>query len=85
MDLNQAIRLDPQFVIAYYNRGQIYDDLDRPQFAIEEYDEAIRLNPLYAEAYASRARAYTILGKDVEAEQDVERAVELGIDPGSLR
>ncbi len=44
----------------------------------------IRLDPLYAEAYASRARAYTILGKDVEAEQDVERLVELGIDPGSL-
>ena len=48
--------------------------------AIQDYDEAIRLNPQLAVAYANRAFAYTSLGKDTEAEQDINLAIELGID-----
>ena len=35
-------------------------------------------------AYANRARAYTLLGEDAQAQQDVERAVKLGVDRAPL-
>src|ERR1700736_2539625 len=49
-DYDEAIRLDPKFVNAYYRRGNSYyskGDYDR---AIADYDEAIRLDPKYANA-----------------------------------
>ncbi|MCH8090313.1 MAG: hypothetical protein IH955_09905, partial [Chloroflexi bacterium] len=38
----------------------------------------------FALSYANRALAYTIVGRDQEAQQDVARAVELGIDSAAL-
>ena len=43
VEFNEAVRLDPQFTVAYYNRGVIYNDLGQHQRAIEDYDAAIRL------------------------------------------
>ena len=57
------------------------DDLAR---AIEDYNEVIRLNPEEGQAYFSRGIANTLLSKDVEALQDIERAVELGLDRARL-
>ena len=48
--------------------------------AISEFDEAIGINPQFATAYAIRALSYRLLGMDALAEQDVERAIELGLD-----
>ncbi|MBN1201015.1 MAG: tetratricopeptide repeat protein [Anaerolineae bacterium] len=53
----EAIRLNPQYTDAYYNRGHArrkQGDLDG---AIADYGEAIRLNPQYAEAYNNRGFA----------------------------
>ena len=46
--------------------------------------EAIRLDSQLALGYVNRALAYTVLGEDKEAQQDVDRAVGLGIDLGIL-
>ena len=51
---------------------------------MEDLDESIRLDPRLAHAYANRARAYALLGNDKEAQQDVNRAVGLGIDRDML-
>ncbi len=83
-EYDEAIRLDPQHVDAFNDRGVAYNDLGRFQRAIQDYDEAIRLNPEIALAHANRAIAYTHLGKDAEADQDVDRAVELGFDRSVL-
>ena len=44
-DYDQAIRLNPNFAEAFYNRGVAYDGKGQPDRAIEDYDQAIRLNP----------------------------------------
>jgi tetratricopeptide (TPR) repeat protein len=44
-DYTEALRLDPKYTFAYYNRGDAYrynGDLDR---AIADYTEALRLVP----------------------------------------
>ena len=83
----EAIRLDPQFAAAYYNRGQAYFALGQSQRAIPDFDEAIRINPddpQVAFAYVGRAMAHTLLGNDAEAKRDIARAVEGGYDPRRL-
>ena len=79
-----AIRLNPQYAAAFYNRGTAYLNLCQPQRAIEDLDEAIRLNPREAVVYANRAVVYTLLGDNPRAQQDVDQAVALGIDPTAL-
>ena len=83
-DYDEAIRLNPQYIEAYGNRGFAYLNLGQFEAAIGDYSEAIRLDPRYADAYAGRALSYTALGKDSEADEDVKRAEELGVDSTSL-
>ena len=58
-DFTQAIRLNPNNAIAYYNRGNVYNidkrDYDR---AIADYTQVIRLDPNNARAYNNRGNAY---------------------------
>ena len=69
----------------HYNAGVELQQQGRPKDAIAEYDQAIQINPRFALAYINRAVVFTILGKDAEAEQDIGRAVQLGIDLTTLR
>ena len=80
IEYDEAIKLDPQLALAYYNRGVAYHYLGQPKQALEDYDEALRLDPKHASAYANRAQANTLLERDKKAQQDVDRAVELGFD-----
>jgi tetratricopeptide (TPR) repeat protein len=43
-DLNQAIRLDPKYSQAWYNRGLVLVDLGQPDQALASYDRAIAAN-----------------------------------------
>ena len=83
-DLDEAIKLKPEMALAYVNRGNSYGNLEQFQMAIEDYDEAIRLDPRLALAFSNRALAYTYLGRDDDARMDVERATQLGVDPGPI-
>ena len=51
---NKAIRLAPEYDIAYNNRGIAYTKLGRYQMAIEDYNKAIHLEPDNADAYNNR-------------------------------
>jgi len=82
--LDEAIRLDSQFAVAYNNRGNAYNNLGQSQRAIHDLDEAIRLNPQLAEPYVNRAFSYTLLGEDAKAQHDIERSVERGFDRAFL-
>ena len=80
-DYDEAIRLNPQFADAYYNRGTAYGrDLGQYGKAIKDFDEAIRLNPHDADAYYNRGAAYAKLGQQEQADRDFAKAKELGYE-----
>lgn len=63
-DFTQALRLAPNFLEAYINRGIAYQSLQQRQRAIEDYNQALRINPNSADAYANRGQIYFELGKE---------------------
>ena len=78
--LSEAIRLKPDFMEAYNNRGVACKDLGQYQRAIQDYDTAIRLKPDHVYAYNNRGVAYAALGQHQRAIQDYDTAIRLKPD-----
>lgn len=75
VELNKAIRLDPNFTQAYIKRGLAYISLGQYQQAIMDYDKAISLNPKEAVSFYNRGIAYKKLGKHQRAIDDYSKAI----------
>lgn len=76
--LNEAIRLQPDYVDAYKRRGRLYAKMEHYQLAIDDYDEVIRMTPNDASAYHWRADAYFSQGSIMMGCSDARKACELG-------
>ncbi len=76
-DLNEAIRLNPNYVEAYVLRGLSNNNLGRREEAISDANEAIRLNPNSTEAYFLRGLSNNNLGRREEAISDLNEAIRL--------
>jgi len=74
---HQAIALDPQRAISYYNRGCIHYDLLHLEAALEDFNQAIRLNPALGVAHANRALVWMELGDWDSALLDLNQAIAL--------
>ena len=74
---DEAIRLNPDYAVAYNNRGIANGDLGQYEAAIADYDQAVCLNPGFAEAYLNRADAKATLKLKDEARKDFEITLEL--------
>ena len=79
-DLDQAIRLDPAYALAYSTKGTALIYLGQFEVAIDELDHAIQLEPQLAVAYRSRGLAYVGLGQEERGIEDYDIAIRL--DPG---
>jgi hypothetical protein len=77
---SEAIRLNPEYVVAYNNRGSAYYFLGQYERAIEDFDEAIRLNPEYVVAYINRGMAYYNLDQYLLAMVNYNEAIRLDSD-----
>jgi Tfp pilus assembly protein PilF len=75
--LDEAIRLDPRYAVAFSNRGVAYYSLGQYEQAIKDYDEAIRLDPRHVSAYTGRCGSYNSLGQHQQAMQDCNEAIRL--------
>lgn len=75
----EAIRIDPLFANAYYNRGISRSARGDKQGAIEDYTAALRINPKFAKGYYSRGNSYSAKGDKQSAIEDYTEA--LKIDP----
>jgi len=78
-DYTQAIRIDPNYADAYYNRGKAKSELKDYQGAIADYTQAIRINPNDAAAYNNRGIAKDELKDYQGAIADYTQAIR--IDP----
>ena len=80
VELGEAIRADPEFILAYYNRGQANFKLGRFDEAIDDYDQAVSLDPESSLFYTKRGDAYLGLGQYEKAVQEQNQV--LSRDPG---
>lgn len=75
---DQAIRLEPKYVKALYNRGVIYQgkaDYDR---AISDYSRALEADPEHSSSRYNRCLARTIANRDLpQALGDCDQAIRL--------
>jgi tetratricopeptide (TPR) repeat protein len=80
-DYNEAIRLDPESILAFMGRGDAYTNKGDYDRALADYNEAIRLNPRSALALSDRGVAYASKGDYDRALADFNEAIRL--DPKS--
>ena len=83
-DLDEAIRLDPNFAVAYNNRGDAYRQKGELERAIADFNEALRLDPNITPAYTLRGLAYEKKGELERARADYSTALArpvLGTNP----
>jgi tetratricopeptide (TPR) repeat protein len=76
-DLNEAIRIDPDYACAYSNRGRVYAAKGDRDHAIADYDQAIRIDPSFALAFNNRGSAFLGTGDAVRAMADFNAAIKL--------
>lgn len=75
----QAIRLDPNCVIAYAGKSQILKGLGRYTESLDAYEQAIRLDPNYAPSYGdSQSVALEKIRRAREELKALEKAEQLG-------
>jgi tetratricopeptide (TPR) repeat protein len=73
----EVIRVDPQFIAAYLNRGLAWNEKGNSDKSIADFTEAIRLYPQDASAYVLRARTVLARGEFDMAIDDSTEAVRL--------
>lgn len=80
-DYDQALRLNPRLVFAWFNKGNIYYENGDYTSALQCYNEALRIDPTLGAAYFNRGISYLHVGNKRQAFADLSRAGELGILP----
>ncbi len=60
-DLNEAIRLAPEYATAYYNRGLTYQLSNRYEEAVADYSRSLELEPGSIDALNNRGNTYRLL------------------------
>ncbi|MBT9317646.1 tetratricopeptide repeat protein [Leptothoe spongobia] len=74
---NQAIKLNPDYTTAFYNRGIALTKLGRYEEAIESYDKAIELDPNISDFWHNKAIAFFLLGRYEKAIVSGDKALQL--------
>lgn len=78
--LESVLKLNPEFVDAYFNRGEIFFRSNQFELAIQEQSKVIELKPKDATGYSARAHSLYAMGKSEEALDDYAKAMELSPD-----
>ena len=78
-DYDLVNRLAPDFVYAYFNKGNIYCAKKDFRLAVQEYSKAISKDPEFAEAYFNRGLAKLFLNDTEKGIADLSKAGELGV------
>lgn len=78
-DYEAVLRIDPEFIFAYYNMAEIYSLEKDYRAAIDTYSKAIKIEPQFAEAYFNRGLSKLSIGETASGLDDLRKAGELGV------
>lgn len=76
-DINQSLRLNPNYVQGYQARANLLSAQGNQQAAIADYSQALRLDASFVPAYIGRASAKSAMGDHAAAIEDYSRALKL--------
>jgi WD40 repeat protein/lipoprotein NlpI/tRNA A-37 threonylcarbamoyl transferase component Bud32 len=76
-DYDQALAIDPKYVVAYNQRGLAWFNKKEFDTAISDYDEVIKLDPKYMLGYFNRGNAWRSKGNWDKAILDYDVALAL--------
>ena len=76
----EALKLNPDFAEASYNRGFAYVDKGDFDAAIQDYSKVIASNPALTETYNNRGIAYDEKGDFAAAIEDFRKAIDLNAE-----
>jgi tetratricopeptide (TPR) repeat protein len=79
-DYDEVIHLNPDFDMAFNNRGTAFMALLQYDRALKDFDEAVRLAPYKSMYFRNRAAALRAAGKYAQAIADYRKALTLNID-----
>ena len=74
---NQALKIKPDYVEAYYNMAVAQNDKGDSDAAIESYKEVLKIKPDYAEAYNNMGVAQNDKGDSDEAIESCKQALKI--------
>ena len=74
-DFDQVIQINPDYAVAYFNRGQAYNKKDDWDRAISDFDRAIQINPNNPVFYYIRGLAYYDKGETENARADLKKTL----------
>ena len=83
LQLEEAIRLVPDFAAAYNNLGKAYEGLGQYYKARFNYEKAVEFNPQYADAYLNLGKLLYRSGERKKAMESFDKVIKL--EPGSDR
>lgn len=75
----RSLTIDPSFIYALFNMGNVYVKSEKVEQAIEAYTRVIEMDKDLAEAYFNRGLLYIYVNRKAEANADLSKAGELGI------
>ncbi len=78
----KALKIDPNYIYAYNNKGLSLSRLDRDTEAIAEYDKALERDPNALKAYYNKGLSLSRLDRDTEAIAEYDKVLE--IDPNYI-
>ncbi|GCL60080.1 serine protease [Microcystis aeruginosa] len=76
-DLNKAMKLNPNYALAYSGRGELYYYQKKYDLALADFNKAIDINPNFAEAYSNRGNIYNDQQKYELALADFNQALDI--------
>ena len=71
--LDQAIKIDPRFVPAFYLKGQVYEEWDKRQEAIQAYKKALEIEATHEGARLGLGSVYSKLNRNDLAIQEYKK------------
>lgn len=80
-DLEEAVKIAPQLIYGWYNRGYLLYEMEDYTSALECFTKAIEIDKDFGEAYFNRGLTYMRLGNKAAGRADLSKAGELGVLP----